>query len=389
MPRNLVKVAFDATACLGNRTGVGTFATEVLTRLARRDDLEMVAFAVSWRGRNRLREVCPDGVRTMARPAPARPLRAAWMRIDGPVAEWFTGPVDIVHGPNFVVPPTRRAAAVVTVHDLTPVRYPELCSPDTLAYPKLIDRAVRRGAWVQTSSQFVADEIRERFPVDPDRLVVIGDGVNPPGPPPRLEEVSPAVRRIVADGGPFLLALGTIEPRKDLPALVEAFAAVARARPNLRLVVAGPDGWGVESLESAIAANPHRDRITRLGWVTDADRATLLQRAEVLVYPSRYEGFGLPPLEAMATGTPVVATDAGALPEVLGDAATTVSAAALSHDRPEGIRALADAIDEVLDDDARTRADRVDRGRARAAIWSWDDTAAGVAAMYRRIVSAS
>ena len=156
MTRSPLRLAFDATALLGVRTGIGRFATELLDRLATRDDLDVSAFAVSWRGRDALADAVPDGVRVVARPMAARPLRLAWTRTDHPVIERFTGPIDVVHSPNYVVPPTRHAVRLVSVFDLTPVHHPELSTADTLAYPALIARAVRGGAWVHTASRFVA-----------------------------------------------------------------------------------------------------------------------------------------------------------------------------------------------------------------------------------------
>ncbi len=113
---------------------------------------------------------------------PARPLHLAWAHLPGPAVEWFVGPVDVVHGTNFVVPPTRRAARVVTVHDLTTVRYPELCDRSTLGFPRMVRRAVSDGAWVHTPSQFVADEVVAEFGVDPGRVRVVYHGVAPRAP---------------------------------------------------------------------------------------------------------------------------------------------------------------------------------------------------------------
>ncbi len=378
-------VAFDATAGLGRTTGVGTFASSTLRRLAERPGLAMRAYALTWRGRDGLAAAVPPGVEVRNRPAAARPLRALWSRMDFPPAEIWTGRVDVVHGTNYVVPPTRRAGALVSVFDLTPVHFPEMCTRDTLAYPGLIARAVARGAWVHTCSEFVADEIRATFPVDPDRVVVVPAGVTADRSVDSFARVGDAVSRLDRDDDPFLLALGTVEPRKDLPALVAAFDRLAAERPRLRLVVAGPDGWGTADYDAAVAAATHRDRIDRVGWVGPAELPMLLANAAVLVYPSRYEGFGLPPLEAMAAGVPVVTTDAGSLPEVVGDAAVMVSARALVEDRPAGVRALADAIAGVLDSDDEARAAWIRRGRARAASFDWDDTAAGLDALYHRV----
>jgi glycosyltransferase involved in cell wall biosynthesis len=367
-----VRIALDTTALYDARTGVGRFTAAVLERLARRPDVDVTAYAVTWRGRDDLRTLVPAGVDVGRGPMAARPLRELWRRVDWPPIEWWTGPADVVHGPNFVVPPARRAARVVTVHDLTPVRFPELCTRDTLQYPALIDRAVRSGAWVHAVSASVAAEVIEAFPVDPDRVVVVANGVD------AVAGGDPAAGRQLAGGDRYVLAVGTVEPRKDLPLLVRAFDAVAAADPAVRLVIAGPDGWGAAALAGAISDAHHRDQVVRLGWVTDDQRADLLAGAAILAYPSRYEGFGLPPLEAMAAGLPVVTTSVGALPEVLGDAAVLVP--------PNDERALAAAIAAVLDDDGR-RAELTARGRARAAAYDWDRTVDGLVDLYRRVVS--
>ena len=141
--------------------------------------------------------------------------------------EWFIGATDVVHGTNFLVPPTSRAAAVVSVHDLTPLHHPELCNEATLAYPGLIRRAVGRGAWVHTDSAFVAGEVREAFGADPSRVRVVNPGI-PVLPVPAEAEAEAVLRRLLPAGlRRFCLSIGTAEPRKDLPGLVRAFDAVA------------------------------------------------------------------------------------------------------------------------------------------------------------------
>ncbi|MBS1847888.1 MAG: glycosyltransferase family 4 protein [Actinobacteria bacterium] len=383
-----ISVALDVTACLGNTTGVGTFTGEILAGLAAADDIDLAVYALTWRGRDRVGTVAPPGTRIASRPAAARPLREVWMRTDHPTIEWWTGRVDVVHGPNYVVPPTRHAAAVVSVFDLTPVRFPELCTPDTLQYPRLIERAISRGAWIHTCSTFVAEEIRAHFAVDPTRVVVVPAGVRLDPTDDRPEPVGDVVARLVNGSDPFLVALGTIEPRKDLPALVEAFDDLASKRRRLRLVIAGPDGWGTDEFAQAVGRAAHRDRIDRVGWVGNAERTALLGAARALVYPSRYEGFGLPPLEAMARSTPVVTTDAGSLPEVVGDAAEVVSARLLAEDRPAGVRALADAIAVVLDEHDTDRQARIRRGLDRVATLPWERSIAGLVELYRHAADA-
>jgi glycosyltransferase involved in cell wall biosynthesis len=367
---NALRVAVDATPLLGERTGVGTFVAGALGALAAGGDLDLSAYALSLRGRADLAAHLPAGVRAHERPMAAGALLRTWARADTPPIEWWTGPVDVVHGTNFCVPPARRAHQIVTVHDLTPLRFPELATAATRIFPTLVRRALARGASVHTPSAFVAAEVVELLGADPDRVHPVHHGV-PPQPPPGVTGRGAGVE------GPYVLALGTVEPRKGLPDLVAAFDSVAGAFPDLRLVVAGPDGWGVHAYDAAVARAASASRIVRLGYVDHVRAADLLRGAAVLAFPSLYEGFGLPPLEAMAAGVPVVATRAGALPEVLGDAACLVA--------PGDRAALGEALAHVLGDD-EVRAAMVARGREQAARFSWEQCAAGLCALYRQAV---
>jgi glycosyltransferase involved in cell wall biosynthesis len=369
----VLRVAVDLTSLLTPQTGVGVFALETTRRLATREDLALTAFAVSWRGRGRLSSVVPSNVAVVERPMAARPLRELWKRVDHPRVDLWIGRHDVIWGPNYVVPPT-RAASVVSVHDLTAVHFPELATADTLAYPRLIQRALDRGAWVQTSSSFVRDEVIEHFRVDPDRVVSIPLGVRPVAPG------DAEAGRLLAGGDRYVLAVGTVEPRKDLPTLVRAFDLVGDGDPDVRLVVAGQDGWGAEALDLALRGSRHRERIVRLGWVSDHEREALLRGASVYAYPSIYEGFGFPPLEAMSADVPVVTTETGSLPEVAGPGADLV---------PVGdVDALAASLARVLADDDHRR-DLVTRGREVVARHSWDSTAERFAALLRRVADTS
>jgi glycosyltransferase involved in cell wall biosynthesis len=365
-----LSVGFDATPLLGTPTGVGAFCAGALDGLRSRPDVEVSAFAVSWRRRQGIEALVPDGVATAQRAMPARPLQWSWRHTGQPPVEWFIGRHEVVHGSNFVVPPTAHAARVVTVHDLTVVLYPELCDPPTLAFPALVRRAAAEGAWVHTPSQYVADEVVAELGVDPDRVRAVHHGVPPvadptePAGPPELPE---GCRR-------YVLAVGTVEPRKDYPALVAAFDEIAARDAEVALLIAGADGWGAERLATAIEASPSRHRIVRAGYLSAAALAGALRHAALLAYPSRYEGFGFPPLQAMTVGVPVVATAAGAVPEVVGDAAVVVP--------PGDVDGLASAIDHVLAGGPQVD-ELVARGHVRAGRFTWSACADGLATLYR------
>lgn len=362
-PDGPLRVALDVLPLVGQPSGVGAACRGLLEALSSRRDLELSGYAVARRAFLARREIAAS-MAFRGRPVPARLAHEAWLRVAFPSAERLTRRADVVHGTNFVVPPAGSSATVVTVHDLTAVHYPQLCTPATLAYPALVRKAVQRGAHVQVPSGFVRDDVLEALGLSEDRVHVVGWGV----PPVVAPTTTPAV------GPPYVLALGTVEPRKDHPTLVNAFYELVASEPELRLVIAGADGWGSAALTEAIAARRLEDRVVRLGYVNEEERNALLWNAAVLAYPSRYEGFGFPPLESMVAGVPVVATRTGAVPEVVGDAALLVE--------PGDAAALAAALAAVLSDqDLRGRL--VARGAARASAFTWERTAEEMARLYR------
>lgn len=367
-PSDTVRVAVDATSLLDIRTGVGTVTAALVDGLARRDDVELTAFPVSFRAHRSLRGVVPPGVRVRSGPVPATHVRRAWRRWDRPRLDTVIGRQDVVHGPNFVVPPS-RAARIATVHDLTPVRYPELCSGDTLAYPELIARATAHGAWIHTPSDAVRHEVLDHFTVDPGRVVTVHNGFTP------MAAGDPRHGRAAAGRDAYVLAVGTVEPRKDLPSLLRAIDHLASDGVEVPVVHVGPDGWGTAAFDHALDAMARPDLVTRLGRRSGQELADLYHGARVFAYPSVYEGFGMPLLEAMSAGVPVVSTSVPAVREVAGDAAVLV---------PVGdAEALAAAIAACWSDEAH-RARLVAAGHARTARFSWEACVDGMVALYHR-----
>jgi glycosyltransferase involved in cell wall biosynthesis len=367
----MIRLAIDGTPLLGPRSGVGEVVSGLVPELALRRELAVVAYAVTLRGRDDLAGRLPPGVRSATRPYPARVVRRAWLRAEHPRVERWTGAVDVVHATNYVAPPT-QAREVVSVYDLGFVRFPELVERDALDYPELLRRAVRRGAWFHTTSDFVRDEVIETFAVPAERVVRVYPGVPP------IHGGDAARGRAIAGADRYVLAIGTIEPRKNFPGLVRAFDTLAAHDPDVVLVVAGGRGWGADAFDAAVAAAHHRDRVRAPGYVSAEDRRDLLAGASVLAYPSHYEGFGIPPLEAMAVGVPVVATRAGAVPEVVGDAAWLVEV--------DDVDALASALHCVQTDEA-VRSDLVARGHARHEAFSWASAVDQLVELYQTMVA--
>jgi glycosyltransferase involved in cell wall biosynthesis len=370
-------VAIDVTPLLGVRTGVGNAVAELIRSFASLEAApSLVPYALSLRAREHRNDLPPG---TRFPPIPARALLATWGRSDSPKLDRWLSPARVLHATNYLAPPS-RLPVVVTVNDCSFARYPELCTPEVRALTPVVRRSIGRGAVVHVPSAFVAEEVDELFGpglAGTGRLVVVPWGV----PAITLGSDTPPELTEIVDGPPYVLAIGSIEPRKNLPYLVAAFGAMADSHPEVRLVLAGPDGPGRPAVDAAVAelADAVRDRVVITGSVSDAGRVALLANAYVLAYPSLYEGFGFPVLEAMSIGVPVVAARAGSIPEVAGDAATLVG--------PTDVRALAEALSKLVDDSA-ARAEQIALGRDQARRYSWLESAHGLAALYRRMAHA-
>jgi glycosyltransferase involved in cell wall biosynthesis len=367
-------VAIDVTPLLGARSGVGSAVAEMVDALnALEAGPALVPYTLSTRARLQ-RDAVPQDTRFV--PIPARILLRSWVRTDAPRIDRWLQPAQVVHATNYLAPPS-RIPTLVSVYDCSFVRYPELCTPEVRAFDPALRRAVARGATLHTGSEFVAEEIEEIFGPGlraSGRVVVIPLGIPPLGDDAAMP---PDVASAVGNA-PFVVAIGTLEPRKNFGHLVGAFGTLAAGNADVRLVIAGNDGPARPEIDAAIErlAPDTRDRVVLAGPVTDAGRRALLERATVLAYPSIYEGFGFPVLEAMTAGLPVVAARAGSIPEVAGDAAILVE--------PTNEEQLAATLDRVITDDA-TRAELIARGRDRVHAFSWHSTARALATCYRNL----
>ena len=349
-----MRVALDCGPLLDSATGVGRYTRELARALEARGT-DVVGYAVAARGTNE------RGLRRWR--VPARLAQASWRAFGRPGIERLTGPVDVVHATNFILPALRSAPGVVTVHDLSFERDDSF--PGGRRLRALVPWSVRRAALVITPSRSIAEEVAERYGASEDSLVVTHEGVSSVffGAAP----LSGAALARLGITGPFLAAVGTIEPRKNLQRLIDAWRTVRRELGDYLLVIAGPRGWGRELRAS--------DGVVLTGWISDETLPGLLAAAEGFCYPSLYEGFGLPPLEAMAAGTPALVGAFPAASEVLGDAALLVD--------PLDGTALAEGL-VALATDGSLRRRLTLSGRARATTYTWEATAKATEAAYRR-----
>ena len=367
-----IGVSLDATAVPADPRGAGRYVIELAAALEGADDVAMTV--VCRRGdAARWRAVAPHAAVVGVAPEP-RPVRLMWEQLRLPRLLDRLG-VDVHHAPHYTMPERSGLPRVVTIHDLTFFDHPEWHERSKIV---LFRRAIRRAAARADALICVSatTATRLRAICSPRAAVhVVPHGVDldrfrPDEPAPGADATALASLGVES---PYIAFVGTIEPRKDVPGLVAAFDRVADDRPDLRLVIGGGGGWGERDAEASIASARHRDRIIRPGYVPDDKVPALLRQASVVAYPSLEEGFGLPALEALACGAPLVTSTGSAMEEVTGDAASLV---------PPGDRvALADALGAALAGGADVTARRA-AGLSVAARHTWSASAAAHARVY-------
>jgi glycosyltransferase involved in cell wall biosynthesis len=381
-----VRVLIDYRPALRERSGVGEYTHQLVTALlsayppdGSAGGLTLSLFSSSWKDRlTHAPELA--GAHLVDRRIPVRLLNLAWHRLEWPPSELIAGgPFDVAHSSHPLLLPSRAAAQVVTIHDLNFLSHPERTRAEIRRdYPALARDHANRADAVVVSSAFGAGEVERLLGVPRDRIHVCPPGG--PGWPPRAAAPK--------DG--YVLFLGTLEPRKNVGGLLDAYELLAGgAYLGHPFRSAGNDGVPelVIAGKSTDQARPWLERIKRpplagvvrhVGYVKPEDRQALYLSARLLVLPSFEEGFGLPVLEAMSLGVPVVAANRGSLPELVGDAGPIVD-----PDRPDDI---ANAIALLLSDDAYA-ATCASRGLARARTFSWERTAQRVYDMYRQAIA--
>jgi glycosyltransferase involved in cell wall biosynthesis len=369
-----MRVCLDIQAAIAQRAGVGRYTkmlAEHLGACAGTDALTLFYFDFSRKGS------APNAgkaERRVIRWCPGRLVQGAWKTLAWPPFNWFAGSADLYHFPNFILPPLTRGKAVVTVHDASFLRFPDMAEQRNRRYlDARIHETVQRADAIITDSAFSANEIASLLSVNPAKLFTVYPGISADIVRPDAGSIA-AMRQALGLSRPYLLTVGTLEPRKNTPFLISVFEALHAFKGDL--VIAGMPGWRYEPILERMRNSRRASEIRYLSYVPDGQLPALYAGAEALVFPSLYEGFGFPPLEAMACGTPVVASTGGSLQEVLGDGAAIVNDFDVAH--------WTETIAQVLANTDR-RSDLIARGRQRAAQYTWEETARKTWEIYRKV----
>ena len=354
-----MRIVVDVTPLSRPRTGIGNYFRGMLAGLAEASEgrHELVAFGPSGpRGRREIRSSL-DGLPLELR-LPLLPWahawRTAWSRFGRPSIETFLNRLDVFHFSDWMYPPQRGGLRATTIHDLVPLRFPDWVEPATLRMhgPKYV-HAARTCDRIFVNSAFTAGEVVELLGVERERVVIAHPGIDP-----RFRPDGEAAGL----GGPFVLAVGTLEPRKNLPALASAFALLRERHPALTLAIAGLEGWEDRPLAA--------EGIRLLGYVSDDELARLYRGASAFAYPSRFEGFGIPVVEALASGVPAVVSSHRSMDEACGDVAFRAD--------PDDAESFAEALGRALDKGPERR----EHGLEHAARFTWRACGEAVLAGY-------
>jgi len=367
-----MKIAIDIRPLRDTITGIGRYLYKLIDSLAKIDSRnEYSLFYSNIKGNTPQNLPGSGNFKTVSYRFPGKCITALWAYADFLPAEAFLGKIDVFHAPCFQVPPVRKCATVFTIHDLIPIMHPELAIPSAVRHfrPR-IRHYVKRADIIVAISMATARDIIERLAVPEEKVMVVYQGttlLKKASP----EEIDAAIKKYDIDRN-YILFVSRIEPRKNLPHLMKAFE-IALLHGDFQLVIAGPSGWYMEQFYDALNALKCKDRVKWLRYVPENDLAALYGGASFLAYPSLLEGFGLPILEAMSVGCPVLTSNVSSMPEVGGDAAIYVD--------PSDIDSIADGMKQLAGD-SELRKNCAARGHKRVELFTWERTAEEMIKVY-------
>jgi glycosyltransferase involved in cell wall biosynthesis len=378
-----MRIAIDYTAAIRQGAGIGNYVRSLVDALLAQDSRNQYTLLTSGRPTREHPFPQAENVRGRSIIIPDRYLNILWYRWRLPLyATFFTGQVDIYHGPDFVLPPINsKVRKVVTVHDLAFVEHPEFSVPQLAAYlNKVVPEAVAAADVVAAVSNATSQTLIEHFKTPHEKITIIPNGIRPYFRRITDPILLSATRHKFGLKHPLVLGVGTLEPRKNHLGLIKAFhkaqsAAGNKPRPAI-LALAGGPGWLYDETEQLLAKLKLENKVRFLGRVTELELITLYSMADVFVFPSFFEGFGVPLVEAMACGAPVITSTTSSLPEVAGDAAVLID--------PHNTGQIARAILQVLESE-QLRDELRQKGYDRAKYFTWPKSASKTLSVYQRL----
>ncbi|GHO66713.1 glycosyl transferase family 1 [Ktedonobacter sp. SOSP1-52] len=375
-----MRIAIDYTAAIRQGAGIGTYVRRLVDAMLDQDTTN--AYTLLTSGRPTQEQPFPEGGRVRGRSVliPDRYLNILWYRWRVPLtATLFTGAADIYHGPDFVLPPLpKKTRKVVTIHDVAFLEHPEYAAPSLAAYlKKVVPEALEEADVIATVSHEVSRTLIKHFQTPREKLTVIPNGVGSYFKRVTDPVLLESTRNKFGLKAPFLLAVGTLEPRKNHLGLIKAYYQLyQQKKAPAMLAIAGGKGWLYDETRELVQQLKLEKRVRFLGRVSDLELVHLYSMAQIFAFPSFFEGFGIPPIEAMACGAPVITSNISSLPEVAGDAALLVD--------PHNIDELAHAIAR-LSGDEQLRNDLRQKGYAQAQKFTWEQSARKMLSVYQRL----
>lgn len=378
------RIGIDVTAANTQGGGIGRFTRELVRALLDLDGrAHFHLFSARQTSGPSFSNPWPAAANVTYQEAPfdERWLYRLWYRLRLPFpVQWVTGPLDLFHSPDFVLPPVAKGIpTMLTVHDLSFVHYPQTFPPNLVAYlNRVVPWSIHRATHVLADSQATRNDLIDIWNVSADKITVLYGGVNerfrPIADMTRLEKMR---AKYGLTDKPYLLSVGTLQPRKNYAMLIRAFRQIAARWPH-NLIIAGDRGWLFDETLAEVERQGLEERVRFIGFVDDADLPTLYSGATLFAFPSLYEGFGLPLLEAMACGAPVISSDASSLPEVARGVGGEEVAVLLSPHQEGDWTA---AIEQLLEEPARRKRMKA-LGFEQASRFSWRKTAAKLGELY-------